>query len=603
MKTVLRMLCFAALAAFAANASLHANNWVAGSGDYNLPANWLEGAVPGATDAASISNGGTANLVGSNSAWYLAVDNGTLNFNSGGQLTLDVAYAGAALGGSGGETGMLNLNTGGTLITPAVSLTGNPGTGVVNFNGGTLQASLGTSAAHTLLLQDTTNLVGSNGGTINVPSGIYIDVTSPLLAAAGSTGGVTKSGSGYLYFTGAASNTYAGTTTISGGNMVLNKAAAVSIPANLNWAGTGWVWVAGNGQIAGTSVLNFTAGGTNPIRNLIFRGTTEQTVAGLIANPTGSVTPKIAGYASTLGGLPVPSAGDQLRFTINTPAGANYSYKGTFMDNNEGFLGLPVFTIIKDGSGTQVLIDLSSLNSIGGRISGGLEVKDGVLDCTQATLPDSQDFTDLTRNSGHYTITGGTLSIGSQNAGTVLVSGRMRGIGKFQITGGTVEANTSTPGTLYSNYDFDIQGGTVNAILAATGHLQGSSTPYSQGLTKTEDTLATLGAANTYTGPTTISEGTLALAEHGQISTASAISTATGATFEIRAGTHTVGTITGSGTTQVDDSATLTATSIVQNSLVIGGTAVAVNAVPEPSTWVLLVIGAWGFVLAAYRRR
>jgi autotransporter-associated beta strand protein len=103
-----------------------------------------------------------------------------------------------------------------------------------------------------------------------------------------------------------------------------------------------------------------------------------------------------------------------------------------------------------------------------------------------------------------------------------------------------------------------------------------------------------LAGANTYEGPTLISAGTLELAETGQISVLSAITN--DAVFQVAEGDHTVGTITGTGTTNVLDAATLTATSITQDSLVIGGAggAVATMAVPEPGTWMLLFVGLLG---------
>jgi autotransporter-associated beta strand protein len=254
------------------------------------------------------------------------------------------------------------------------------------------------------------------------------------------------------------------------------------------------------------------------------------------------------------------------------------------------------------------MIDKSTTWTIGGSTSGGLEVKNGILNCVGATLPDCQNILDIVpsgphageaSNAGHYTISGGTLMIGTKNAGATL----NRGIGQFKITGGMVDADATAPGTIYSNHDFDIQGGIVNAVLAGTGHEQGTTTLLTQGLNKTSDSLATLGAANLYTGPTAIIAGTMALSEKGQISTSSLISTATGATFEILAGTHTVGTISGTGITKVLDGATLTATSIVQDTLVIGGTGgAALAAVPEPSTLVLAAMGLIAMCFVVLRR-
>jgi fibronectin-binding autotransporter adhesin len=79
--------------------------------------------------------------------------------------------------------------------------------------------------------------------------------------------------------------------------------------------------------------------------------------------------------------------------------------------------------------------------------------------------------------------------------------------------------------------------------------------------------------------------------------------TYTGAT-EVLAGTLEVVNLTTSPTITVYDGATLTAASIVADTLTIGGTQPALpNAVPEPSTIVLLVLASVCMIFAASRRR
>lgn len=126
-----------------------------------------------------------------------------------------------------------------------------------------------------------------------------------------------------------------------------------------------------------------------------------------------------------------------------------------------------------------------------------------------------------------------------------------------------------------------------------------------------------MGGINSYTGKTLISEGTLELIETGQISTESEIITESTSTFLINGGIHTVGNISGTGTTEVI-SGDLTANSIVQAQLIIGeGATVTIAAipggpislndklksVPEPSSTELfaifgLIIFSWQFIIA-----
>ena len=649
MKLFFKVFLFLMIAGWGASMALQASDWNTMNTDpnnYNVDVNWDPVGVPGVSDTVSIQNGGTANEAGVNSASTLYVGgqlSGVMNVNSGGTLTLtNAAYLGDE-GWGGDVTGTLNLNSGGALVTNYVSLLGNAGTGVVNFNGGTLKATAGASNTNPYnyadLLVGTSNLIGTGGAVIDT-NGFYIKVSTPLLAAAGGSGSFTKTGSGDLIFNCSNANSYTGTTIMNGGKLWLANTSGVAVPGNVSFTnGNTTIYVVGDGQIASSAVIDFTnyvAGSpSSKNRTLDFHGTTAQTVGGLISTGTVAIV-RICGYDNTNQYPPTVNQNDKFRFTVNTAAGQTYSYRGSIQDNSNAIQS-PMLCFVKDGLGEQDLVDRIPGTfgaEIGSAMSGGLEVKDGVLGCTAATLPNCWDISDIAHtdpstsnpneglqtNAGHYTITGGTLKIGTHSAGnpttTIGTDTHMKGIGQFQITGGTVDADPTNPGTLYSNHDFDIQGGTVNAILAGTGHMQDSyydysvtpavhhaPTPYNQGLTKTQDTIATLGAPNIYTGPTTISGGTLQLSANGQISASSAISTADGATLEILAGIHTVGVITGTGATKVDGSATLTATSIVQDTLTIGSLGGAANTVPEPGTLILLAFAALGLLFAARWRK
>jgi fibronectin-binding autotransporter adhesin len=204
-------------------------------------------------------------------------------------------------------------------------------------------------------------------------------------------------------------------------------------------------------------------------------------------------------------------------------------------------------TLTKTGEGS---LRLSGTNTY----SGATVLEDGILYYSSVSA----------MTSGPYTVKGGTLDIGAFS----------KSIGVFRITGGTVNGT----GTLTSNAPYDVQAGTVNARLAST-----------VGLNKTGSGIATLTAANTYSGGTTVEEGLFKVT--GSIANTSGIDVAAGATLElakisgsataaslaidndgtvlISAGMQTVGTISGTGITQVNAGATLTAASIAQSALVI----------------------------------
>ncbi|MCC6127238.1 MAG: autotransporter-associated beta strand repeat-containing protein, partial [Pirellulales bacterium] len=126
--------------------------------------------------------------------------------------------------------------------------------------------------------------------------------------------------------------------------------------------------------------------------------------------------------------------------------------------------------------------------------------------------------------------------------------------------------------------------------LTLSGNLSGGG-----GLTKDQPGTLILSGNDSYLGDTTIAAGTLELGATGQITGSNIVNNAA---FRVNGGTHAVGTITGTGSTTVLASTTLTAASIVQNSLSIGASAAmaGVSAVPEPSTWLLLLIGLFGWL-------
>jgi autotransporter-associated beta strand protein len=199
--------------------------------------------------------------------------------------------------------------------------------------------------------------------------------------------------------------------------------------------------------------------------------------------------------------------------------------------------------------------------------------------------------------SGPYTVNGGTLDIGAIS----------KSIGAFRITSGAVNGT----GTLTSNAPYDVQAGTVNPRLAGT-----------VGLNKNGAGVLMLTGANTYRGETVIeagrfkvtgtilntsevtvnAAGTLELARTSGNATAATLPIGNDGMLLVSTGSQMAGAITGNGITQVNAGASLTASSIVQDSLIIGATgATAMGQVPEPSALVLLGMSGIGLLALACR--
>ena len=300
---------------------------------------------------------------------------------------------------------------GGTLTVGSVSR-GN-GTGVFNFNGGTLQAG-GDSTA---FFQGLTTANVRNGGATVDTQAHNVTIAQNLLHSTiagdnATDGGLTKLGAGTLTLTG--NNIYTGNTTIRAGTLAVTGGSV--------------------GGANSTATLTVDGSPGSPAAALTLSGTTTTLTVGQaqIGN-AGAGTLTQSGGTHTVGGT--------LYVGYNAGATGTYNLSGGTITANESQLG-------NGGTGTFTQ-------------SGG----------THAT--NTSLFLGLNNGSGTYNLSGGTLAPANYLSVGYSGSGSGVGTGVFNQSGGTVTTGTVFVGTLAgSTGTYNLDGGT----LTATGVHGGSGT-------------------------------------------------------------------------------------------------------------------------------
>ena len=480
------------------------------------------------------------------------IDSGTIS-TVGSTTTLTY---GGIMTGSGGLT---KVGTG------TLTLSGtNTYSGPTTINEGTLSIAddSGLGTAPTVLapgqlvinngtLETTeTFVLSSNRGIDLIDSGTISTVGSTTTLTYGGimtgSGGLTKVGTGTLTLSG--TNTYSGPTTINEGTLSiaddsgLGTAPTVLAPGQL---------VINNGTLETTETFVLSS---NRGIDLIDSGT--------ISTVGSTTTLTYGGIMTGSGGLTKVGTGTLTLSGTNTYSGPTTINEGTLSIADDSGLGTaptvlaPGQLVINNGTleTTETfvlssnrgidLIDSGTISTVGSTTtltyggimtgSGGLtKVGTGTL-----TLSGTNTY------SGPTTINEGTLSIaddsGLGTAPTVLAPGQL------VINNGTLE--TTETFVLSSNRGIDlIDSGTISTVGSTTTLTYGGIISGSGGLTKVGTGTLTLSGTNTYSGPTTINEGTLLSGKKDVIGDYSAVSIDSGAIWNLDGYYETVGSIAGSG--------------------------------------------------------
>ncbi|EBF8396555.1 autotransporter outer membrane beta-barrel domain-containing protein [Salmonella enterica subsp. enterica] len=438
-------------------------------------------------------------------------DDATLELNTGG--TFDNAISGSGqVVKSGDDTLTLsgsNTYTGGTLIS-----------------GGTLVAN-DVNALGTGDVTDNAALMLNTGG----------DFTNNI----GGTGRVEKSGDGTLTLSGG--NTYTGGTLISGGTLVATNVDAL-----------------GSGDVTDNATLELNTGGDfdNAISGsgqVVKSGDETLTLSGANSYTGGTLISGGTLVASNVEALGTGDVTDNATLELNTG--------GDFI-NSIGGTG----RVEKSGDET---LTLSGTNSY----TGGTLISGGTLIATNVDALGSGDVTD---NATLELNTGGDFTNNISGSGqvvksgdeTLTLSGANTYTGGTTISGGTlVASNVEALGTgdVTDNATLELNtSGTFDNVISGSGQV-----------VKSGDDALTLSGANSYTGGTTISGGTLVASNVEALGSGDVTNDAV---LELNTGGDFTNNISGSGQVVKSGDETLTlsgANSYTGGTTISGGTLIASN--------------------------
>ncbi len=502
-------------------------------------------------------------------------DDATLELNTGG--TFD-----NAIGGSGNV-----VKSGADTLTLSGS---NSYTGGTTISGGTLVAS---------------NVEALGTGDVTNNATLELNTGGDFINNIGGTGRVEKSGDDTLTLSG--SNTYTGGTLINGGTLVASNVEALgtgdvtdNATLELNTGGTFDNAISGSGQVVKSGDETLTLSGTNSYTGgtTISGGTLVATNvealgsgdvtddATLELNTGGTFDNAISGSGQvvksgdkmlTLSGANSYSGGTLI--SDGTLVASNVEALGTGDVTNNATLALNTggdFTNNISGSGQVVksgddTLTLSGANSY----TGGTTISGGTL---VATNVDALGTGDVTNSSTLELNTGGTFDNAISGSGqvvksgdeTLTLSGSNTYTGGTLISGGTLVAtNVEALGSGDVTDDATLElntGGTFDNAISGSGQV-----------VKSGDKMLTLSGANSYSGGTLISDGTLVASNVEALGTGDVTNNAT---LELNTGGDFTNNISGSG--QVvksgDDTLTLSgANSYTGGTTISGGTLVATN--------------------------
>jgi fibronectin-binding autotransporter adhesin len=511
----------------------------------------MSGKITGTGSFGVGQNGGTLTLTsaGNDIGGDLTIENcgcssGGLTIK-GGSLTVEGASQGVQVLG-----GTLAVTNGGTLLigtspTPSGSLLV-AGNMLVDGAGSTVTVAgltgVGIFGPGTLTI--------SNGGVLNSQFGAEIDALfgtpTVTVTGPGSTWNVGGSlGFGVGLTVGGGTTSGPGTLTIANGGVV-NSTVFTTIGDSADGSST--LTVTGTGSVL------------NAFNSLAIGG------PGCGCGPTvGTLTIADGGVVNSFGSTSI-GAGSTLNLgigalagTINTPAidnegqiVANFTDTSTLAANVSG-----AGTLSKSGVGTLILTGTNSYSG-GTTINGGtLQLGNGGTSGSIAgNVTDNGIF--AINRSDTYSFGGvisGTGAFAQIGTGTTILTGVNSYAGGTTINGGTLQlGNGGTAGSIIG----DVADNGIFAINRSDTVTFGGVISGTGAFAQIGTGTTILTAANTYTGATNVNAGTLQTGVANALSTATAVTVASGATFNLNSFNQSIGSLAGAGSVALGTAALTT---------------------------------------------
>jgi autotransporter-associated beta strand protein len=543
------------------NATAAQNYTLAGSANIKIEGAIVPGTATSFAHGITITNTGTTTFNGANTYAGLTTMNA-----ANGTLTL-AGDNSAAAGGVTLTAGTLNINNAKAL-----------GSGVLTIAGGTIDNT--SSAAITLATNNAQNwnadFVFTGTKDLNLGTGAVLmsanrslTVSSGNLTIGGNISGagfgLTKAGNGTLVLGG--SNSYTGTTTISAGtlqvatpsalvsNSTLQTASSTSIPSTLKLDSAGGYTMDSlnlkgllvvNGPASGNATLTFTNGGV-----ITSSAASRDIQAGAGATILFNGTQFDIATTVTSGSIRTLNLGGSGNIVFNSVLtnGSNGTNSGAISKTGNGILTLNAANTYTGNTSV----------SAGTLLVNGSTHSSSAVDVTGATL------------GGTGTI-GGSVTVGSG----ATIAGGLNGVGTLNLSSSmTLNGNSTfsadisgaTPGTEYNRLQLSGAAVTLNGVNNLALNL--TYTPTDQQL------FFLIVGASSITGRFDSLNGVTTTLNQNSTFTLG------GQEFMIGySGNSTAGTFTGG------------------NDLVLQA-----SAVPEPSTWALMVLGLVGAVVLIRRKK